>query len=370
MHRLGILLCMFALSIMGRAQTYNSERLSQIARMISLSVLKTDSVDSCGYMDCGTFKNMPITIGLDNNGIVNHIGYKLFDINFKRDYPSVVYDFAERYLLELDCIQSDLLQRERLQDDKVNILEGSLANVKKITPQTMFNITHTNDFSFEVSWTEGDRTLLSMQFPTDYELILGMPKVEIEKKFKDIVLGTKPSERHTIEYEYEVLQDSIYQSAPLANYHLKNLNTATYFIRQNSTSYLPIYSNEHKWYSAANLFQDLIVGKAYRLYIEQNVYGFNTITYSIPLESWLNYCRANSMTIYFAIEEEHEDGLKALLIAQSHDLGFNHMMSIIIPDNFVDKPNATLKATLNAFIPTQNVKELYQKITKKSKKKI
>lgn len=355
---------------MGRAQTYNSERLSQIARMISLSVSKTDSVDSCGYIDCGTFKNMPITIGIDNNGIVNHIGYKLFDTNFKRDYPSAVYDFAERYLLELECIPSELLRRERLQEDKVSILNGSLANVKKITPRTMFNINHTNDFFFEISWTEDSRTLLSMQFPTDYELILGMPKVEIEKKFKSIVLGTKQKERHPAEYEYELLQDSIYQSAPTENYYIKNLNTATYYIRQDSTSYMPIYSNEYKCYSAANLFQDLIADKDYRLHLEQNVYGFNTVTFSIPLEQWLNYCRANSMTIYFAIEEEREDGLKALLIAQSHDLGFNHMMSIIIPDNFVDKPNATLKATLNAFIPTQNVKELYQKITKKPKKKI
>lgn len=361
---------MFALSIMGRAQTYNSERLSQIARMISLSVLKTDSVDYCGYIDCGTFRNMPITIGRDLNGKVNHIGYKLFDINFKRDYPSVVYDFAERYLLELDCIQSDILQRERLQEDKAIILDGSLANIKKITPQTMFNINHTNDFAFVVSWTEDGRTLLSMQFPTDYELILGMPKVEIEKKFKDIVLGTKPIERQSVEYEYEMLQDSIYQSVPISNYYISSLNTATYYTKQDSVIYIPVYSVDHKGYSAANLFHDLIDGKAYRLYIEQNVYGFNTITYCIPLVSWLNYCRTNSMTIYFAIEEEREDGLKALLIAQSHDLCFNHMMSIIIPDNFIDKPNATLKATLNAFIPTQNVKELYQKITKKTRKKI
>lgn len=370
MRRLGILFCMFALSFMGRAQTYNSERLSQIARMISLSVPKTDSVDSCGYIDCGTFRNMPITIYLDNNKIINHIGYKLFSTSFKRDYPSVVYDFAERYLLELDCIQSELPLRERLQEDKVSIFEGSLANIKNITPQTMFNISHTNDFFFEVSWTENDRTLLAIQFPTDYELILGMPKVEIEKKFKDIVQGTKTTERHSVEYEYEILQDSIYQSVPISNYYVESLNTATYYTKQDSAIYIPVYSSDCKVYSAANLFHDLIDGKDYRLHIEQSVYGFNTITYSIPLESWLNYCRTNSMTIYFAIEEEREDGLKALLIAQSHDLGFNHMMSIIIPDNFVDKPNATLKATLNAFIPTQNVKELYQKITNKTKKKI
>ena len=76
------------------------------------------------------------------------------------------------------------------------------------------------------------------------------------------------------------------------------------------------------------------------------------------------------LDVYFAVEEEHEDGLRALLIAHSRDLGFNHMMSLLIPDNFVQKRNAILKATLNAYIPTQNVKDLYQQYVAKPKKKI
>lgn len=76
------------------------------------------------------------------------------------------------------------------------------------------------------------------------------------------------------------------------------------------------------------------------------------------------------MTTYVAVEEERKDGLKLLLIAQCRDLGFNHMLSIIVPWNFVDNRKSVLKAQLNAYIPTNNVKDLYQQYKQKPKKKI
>ena len=76
------------------------------------------------------------------------------------------------------------------------------------------------------------------------------------------------------------------------------------------------------------------------------------------------------MNLYFAIEEEREDVLKALLIAQNPDLGFNHMLSFIIPNNFVNDKKTVFKVVLNAYIPTQNVKDLYQQYVDKPKKRI
>jgi hypothetical protein len=76
------------------------------------------------------------------------------------------------------------------------------------------------------------------------------------------------------------------------------------------------------------------------------------------------------MTTYFAVEEEREDGIKALFIAQSRDLGFNHVLSLVIPYDFVINKKCVIKATLNAYIPTQNVAELYKQYVEKPKKKL
>ena len=104
--------------------------------------------------------------------------------------------------------------------------------------------------------------------------------------------------------------------------------------------------------------------------MKQNLYGFKYDCFTIPLEKWLGYCKEMKMTTYFAVEEEREDGIKALVIAQSPDLGFNHVLSLIIPFDFITNKNCVIKASLNAYVPTQNVAELYKQYVEKPKKKL
>ena len=104
------------------------------------------------------------------------------------------------------------------------------------------------------------------------------------------------------------------------------------------------------------------------LHVEQTLYGFQKQSFIVGLSSWLNYCKENHLTIYFGIEEERRDGLKALMIAHNQDLGYNHMLSIILPDDFVERKNAVLKVIANTYIRTDNVEELYDEKNKKGKK--
>ena len=76
------------------------------------------------------------------------------------------------------------------------------------------------------------------------------------------------------------------------------------------------------------------------------------------------------MNIFFAVEEEREDGILAIVVAQCKELGFNHLLSVVIPDKFVNDQNAVLKVRLTPYIPTHNVKTLYQQETENHKKVI
>jgi hypothetical protein len=112
--------------------------------------------------------------------------------------------------------------------------------------------------------------------------------------------------------------------------------------------------------------QGLIDGiNDYRLYIEQSAYEFDVLKYTVSLSQWLNYCRDMRVSVYIGLEEEREDGLMILILAQSNDLGFKHMLSMILPWNFVEKRDAILKAKLYAYIPTHNVKTYYQERDRK-----
>lgn len=297
----------------------------------------------------------------------------LFPDEMKTAYPSVVYDFLERYLYDINHSSNGYELRQRMADDKVSVVDGSLKNIPKLSPEVPFSIMRHEDVSYDVNWTDTlGNVLLALQFPIQFELLLGQPKVDIEKTMKsqlDSCANVVPLQRLTS--ETEELSDGYFRTIPVTHYYAESLNTATYYQKMPDSTMNPVYQSAQKAYSAANLFHGLIEDCAnYRLYVEQNLYGFSKQSYTVSLAQWLNYCQANKLTIYFAVEEVREDGLKALLIAQSRDLGFNHMMSLIIPDNFVEKKNVTLKATLNAYIPTDNVKDLYQQYKEKPKKKI
>ncbi len=299
--------------------------------------------------------------------------FHLFSDEIKRDFPSVVYDFLERYLYETDSLQQKGVDvTQKLHDDKVMFMAGSASTARKISPSTPFSMKNVESKYYQVGWTDTKgKALLTMAFPMQYELLWGKPKVQLEQTLKDEIAGAKefvvvkPKQD-----DMEVQTDSCLMSKPVENYYVKSLNTATYFCKQGD-QLQPVFDSSDKWHSAANLFLGCIAqADLYNIYVEQNVYGFKKIPYTMKLSQWLAYCQAMKLKMFFTVEEEREDGLKALLIAQSDDLKFNHMLSVVIPDDFVTNPKAMLKATLNAYIPTQNVKNLYQQYVKKKKKKI
>jgi hypothetical protein len=233
-----------------------------------------------------------------------------------------------------------------------------------------FSISNVENKFYEVSWTDDlGVCVLSLAFPVQYELILNKTKVELENELKTTLANSSGYLKKVVETDSTVcLPDNCLMSDAVSNYYIESLNTATY---HNSQTKQPTFVADDRGHSAANLFQGCIEEvSGYTLDIEQNLYGFNSTHYALPLAKWLAYCQTVDLKVFFAIEEEQSDCLKALLIAQSQDLGFNHMLSLVIPNDFVTNPSCRIKGSLNAYIPTQNIKDLYQEYVKKPKKKI
>ena len=296
--------------------------------------------------------------------------FRLFSDEVKTAYPSVVYDFLETYLYRLDSLHREGgLAHPSMMLDKVLFLKGGSSVARHITPQTSFSITKLEDKMFNAVWKDSTGvTLLDMVFPASYELILGASKNKIErtmeKQLKAMPLSFTPDS--LVDMEVKMLADSVFQSQPVTIYEIESISDATYYSRLDSTMLQPIFDSNQKWYSSVNLMQGLIDGiNDYRLYIEQSAYEFDVLKYTISLSQWLNYCRDMRASVYIGLEEEREDGLMILILAQSNDLGFKHMLSMILPWNFVEKRDAILKAKLYAYIPTHNVKTYYQERDRK-----
>lgn len=295
-------------------------------------------------------------------------GLKLFSPETKAvvpKYQTVVMDFLERYFNELATMKQASVQT-KMADDKVYFRKGTPSSLYQVCDTMPFTISLI-DRHYEVAWTKAGEPFVTIVFPAQYDLLLGLQKDAAMKHFKEAVLtASQRAGSPATPSSLQPVSDSIYQSKS-DTLELQSLSDALYYnkVREDLQ---PIFDNRHLDYSAANLFHGLIPDADYRMYVEQSVYGMTTVSYTLTLRQWLNYCAEWGLKVYFAVEEEREDGLLALVIAQSRELGYHHLLSVVIPDKFVGDSHAVLKVRLTPYIPTHNVKNLYQKQSTTRKK--
>lgn len=313
-------------------------------------------------------------------------GLRLFSPELKAGAPkpqAVVMDFMERYFSSLNTVKHTTLQT-KMADDKVYFRKGVLADLYHVADSMPFSM-NLVDRHYEVEWRKDSLPYVTVVFPAQYDLLLGMGQEEAQQHFKEQLLeGTGHiQDERSADSCLVAAQDSVppafvagVDTAHLSlttdsvwryqteTFELESMTDAVYFNRDS----IPVFDAAHLEYSAANLFHGIIADTLYRIHVEQSVYGLTTVSYTLPFSQWLNYCAEWGLKVFFAIEEQREDGLLALVIAQSRELGFNHMLSVVIPDRFTADKDVVLKARLTPYIPTHNVKTLFQKESANHKK--
>ncbi len=297
-------------------------------------------------------------------------GLKLFspEMHDAASYPhQVVMDFLERYFgKNLPAMRQTTLEH-KMADDKVYFRKGKMSDLRQIADTMSFSIDLLDRY-YEVRWLKQNDPFVTIVFPAQYDLLLGMEKDEAQNRLKDAILAApKRMSPEKVPFYLKMMDDGIWQSKA-EYFELESLNDAVYYNKVRE-DFLPVFDSAHLEYSVANLFHGLIADVDFRMYVEQSVYGMKTIDYTLSLQQWLNYCAQLGMKVFFAVEEQREDGLQAIVIAQSRELGFNHLLSVVIPDKFITDKNAVLKVRLSPYIPTHNVKDLYRRETANRKKK-
>lgn len=267
-----------------------------------------------------------------------------------------VMDFLERYFQELSSQQQTTMQT-KMADDKVYFRQGKPSDIYLVR-DTMPFFVNLYDRYYEVSWTVDEHPFVTIVFPAQYDLILGINQDEAKKRLKEAILSAPERPPGQIPSLLEKSEDGFYVLAK-DTFLIASLNDAIYYNNVDG-SFEPVFSKEHLEYSAANLFHGLIRETDYRLYVEQSVYGIKNISYSLSFNQWLNYCAEWGLKVFFAVEEVREDGLLVLVIAQSKELGYNHLLSVTIPNKFISDKRTVLKARMTPYIPFHNVKNLFK----------
>ncbi len=272
----------------------------------------------------------------------------------------VVMDFIERYFSELSTLKDTNIQT-KMADDKVFFRKGMLSDLYQIQDTMSFSINLLGDY-YEVTWMNAGKEFVRVVFPAQYDLLLGINKNDALRQFKSTILAAPQrigKENKTP--DLIKLNNQIYQSRN-DTLEISSLTDALYYNKVND-DFLPVFDKSQIDFSAANLFHGLITESDYQMYVEQSIYGMKTVCYSIALNQWLNYCAEWGLKVYFAVEEEREDGILAIAIALSKELGFHHLLSVVFPNDYICNKNVILKTKITPYIPIHNVKDLYQKQT-------
>lgn len=296
----------------------------------------------------------------------------LFSKEAKQGGKVYVYDFIERYFKELLAEKNSADLMQKLNDDKVLFATGSVNDIKNLNQNMSFSLKCFDDRYYEATWNDENNAVVSILFPVSYELLLGMNKAEIEKTlYNEIINANNLHLKDTVnEAELKQLPNGLYQTDPKKHFQIESLNNCRYYQKNSSGNYSLVFDSQYLEQSVLNLFQT-DMDRNIKIDVEQGVYGLKTKNFTITLKQWINYCNKRSLNIYTAIEEEFETAVKLLVIAESKELGFNHMLSVMIPKSIIDKTDSTvLSAKLNAYIPTHNVKDLYKQYQDKAKRNI
>lgn len=159
------------LSIVIGLYAYAADNLDSIAKQSG--ILKRIECESCDtVIDVDGYAVRVIK----DSGMIRHLGLNLFNQELKRISDKGLMNFIETSLFaksrNIEIGNSGLLK----------ISNGNLADFRKLTPDSICEITHTDAKKMRVKWTLGDRQV-AVILPTAYDTAKAGSRTEIEQDF-------------------------------------------------------------------------------------------------------------------------------------------------------------------------------------------
>ncbi len=344
-----------------------SYRLPEFKHLVTMLRIQEDSLcEGKNYFHTGKMK---VYVDVRKN-LVADMGYVVFSDDLKAAANTPILNFLERYFLLLDYPKPDHTRQKMLQEDRFRFITGNSNTLRELLPTDEFSYNGQRRI-YEAAWRRDGRTLLSVSFPAEHQLISGEDKIQAEANFQnDALSATIPevagvSEEEltpTLQKDYFIMKGSTYMN--------NKLNSDLYYHKQEG-AYRLLASVSHPMESAANMMIGTDYNERYNLKVSQVLYGFKKKTYDLPLRNWIAFCRNNGCTLYYGIESMDEQTIKATVIAVNTAENYNHLLFVNIPLSAIDTGRGDIEAKLETYIPMHNVLNIfakYRKVKNKNKK--
>lgn len=367
MRKVVFLFMFFAATLQGVAELrYHSELLQRMAKATALSL-----PDSLGVMtdndSTWQYKGRQLRVRTNALGDVSHIGYKIFHNQIVALYENqALFDFLERYFLELDLHLDGKTTQQRMDVDRVVVKEGSVSMMTRVKETDPLSINYTPRRLYTVTWQVGGKPL-TLSFPTDCQLMMGCNAIELENIFsRDVQRMPQCVDMGEALAPWAQVHEESSDQLKQKNYgsYLSQLIGSRIYLRMHDLQWQPDI-NPHSpvrsvctlmltGYSPQQLPLDLVIDR----------YGYRHEKLHVTLQQLLAYFRSEDSRVYIGIKEKTNNQLTGTLFVLNEKLGYNHVIPFTFPLSLLSGDiSAPLTAKVYAYIPLQNVTEKFFEIT-------
>lgn len=331
------------------ATDYATPRQQAIATFLELNGLDTLAAGEHTHY---SYKAKPLSIRVNEWNEVEHIGFKLFNRDITQKSETVLYDFIERYMLEKVAAENTD-HAIRLALDNVIFNAGTPNDVLRFSGDEEFSFSRESFKDYSIEWKRNGKTILSVTFDMDYQLLTGCNAIQLEEVFLKRLTRFKAKERTTI---------ADIEEFPNDNYYIKQGES---FLADAIRNDLYFQHKEGKWelisgskeaYKAlSNTMLCSNTEGEYLLELQLDKYGYKESSCSVNLKALQQLCEEEGCTAYFGIKEKKEDRYTGTLFMVNDQSGYAHMLSVQVPIDAINKKKGVLKGRLFVYIPLQTV---------------
>lgn len=275
-------------------------------------------------------------------------------------FATVAYDFAERYLTQLQEM-SAAERKSRMDRDDVQILQGGTNLLNLINEQTSMNFSEKGN-RYIMSLVNESFLLIELSFPASCQLLTGKNLKELEKEF---VTGLDsysytPTSSQPVRKELKKLSGDYYMKVG-DTYYIEEINGNLFYEEKNRTM-RPVFCMDHPAESVFNLFlcEDTPCDVSVGLTVRQ--YGLKKKQMELPVRSWIAYMKNQGCSLYVGIESLDANIVKAYVFAVNTVLKYNHVMNVEVPYSLISEGKGKVDGDITLFVPTHNISSLFEEL--------
>lgn len=340
--------------------TFRTKRLETIARAVKLNLPDTVGAER-NVEGLLTYNGRPLRVRTNAFGDVSHIGYRIFDNSIIEAHgSSPVFDFLERYLLELDLRLDGRTPAARMELDKVVCAQGDIAMLHSLTSETSFNIEEIKRRMFRLKWSTGKQAV-SVTFPADYQLMAGADAIELEDILERDIrrVSPIPGDAMIDEWEGTKLSRSGDMLIAEGGEYLSKMIRSDIYLRENGGRRTLVCDAAKPLQSVGNIMITGRFASDIPLELTLDRYGYRSTKSDITIQQFVAYCKLEGCKLFFGIKTHTADRITGTVFALNEDMAYNHVLSIDFPLGILTGGHLKATGTVYAYIPLQNVTEKF-----------